>query len=130
MAECLTGLMGRDVESGSFSGFEYDRSIFFSNLQYADDTLRVGRATYEKPCTLKAVLRGFELVLELKVNFHKSCTYGVNVSEDFLVAGSNFLCCNVGGLPFIYLGLPLGGSPKRQAAWKPVVDVLKKRLSR
>lgn len=42
------------------------------------------------------------------MNFRKSCLYGVNVDDFFLNVGSNFLCCKLGDLPFIYLGLPIG----------------------
>jgi hypothetical protein len=42
------------------------------------------------------VLRGFELISGLKVNFWKSCVMGVNLSEDFLGMASNFLNCRVG----------------------------------
>lgn len=49
----------------------------------------------------------------LKVNFHKSCFYGINIGCDFLLAASNFLSCKSGDLPFKYLGLPIGANPKK-----------------
>lgn len=78
--------------------------------------------------TLKAILRSFELVSGLKVNFHKSCLFGINVGGDFLLASSNFLSCNHGQLPFSYLGLPTGANPKKFSTCQPV-DVMRKRLS-
>jgi hypothetical protein len=63
--------------------------------------------------TLKGILRAFELVLGLKVNFSKSCVLGVNVSEDFIRLASVFLNCKVGVVPFKYLGLPVGANSRR-----------------
>lgn len=50
------------------------------------------------------VLRCFEMVSGLKVNFHKYYLYGVNAGEDFILAASTFLCCKANNLPFTYLG--------------------------
>lgn len=70
------------------------------------------------------------MVSGLKVNFHKICIYGLNVGEEFLAAASNFLCCNCGHLHFTYLGLPIGVNPRKSYTWQPMVDVMRKRLSR
>lgn len=40
------------------------------------------------------------------------------------------MCCKKGVLPFFYLGLPIEANPKKAATWKPVVDVMRKRLAR
>jgi hypothetical protein len=78
--------------------------------------------------TLKALLRGFEMVSGLKVNFHKSCLMGVNVSADFLEMASIFLNCKVGSMPFMYLGLPVGVNPKKLSTWEPVLERINARL--
>ncbi|CAJ2651349.1 unnamed protein product [Trifolium pratense] len=39
------------------------------------------------------------------------------------------LCCKVGKIPFLYLGLSIGGDPRRLGFWEPVVNRLKNRLS-
>ncbi|GAU10825.1 hypothetical protein TSUD_424490, partial [Trifolium subterraneum] len=39
------------------------------------------------------------------------------------------LCCKVGKLPFLYLGLPIGGDQRRLGFWEPVLARLKKKLS-
>ncbi|MCI58060.1 RNA-directed DNA polymerase (Reverse transcriptase) [Trifolium medium] len=36
----------------------------------------------------------------------------------------------VGKVPFMYLGLPIGGDPCRSAFWEPVVNRIRTRLSR
>jgi hypothetical protein len=100
-----------------------------SHLQYADDTLCIGEASIENLWTLKALLRGFEMVSGLKVNFHKSCLMGVNVSAEFLEMASIFLNCKVGSMPFLYLGLPVGANPKKLSTWEPVLERINARLS-
>lgn len=50
------------MQLGRFSGFEYDSEGSMSLLQYADDTLLVGKATFDNLWALKAVLRSFEVV--------------------------------------------------------------------
>ena len=41
-------------------------------LQYADDTIFLGDATLKNVKTIKSLLRSFELVSGLKINFAKS----------------------------------------------------------
>jgi hypothetical protein len=59
---------------------------------------------------LRGVIFLFEVVSGLKVNFHKSMLVGVNVDETWLAEAANVLGCSVGRIPFMYLGLPIGGS--------------------
>ena len=37
--------------------------------------------------------------------------------------------CKVGQVPFLYLGLSIGGDPRRLAFWDPVLHTMKSRLS-
>jgi hypothetical protein len=114
VAEGFSGLMDNAVNRNLFKGFEVKRGgSVISHLQYADDTLCIGEASIENLWTLKALLRGFEMVSGLKVNFHKSCLMGVNVSTGFLGMASSFLNCKVGSLPFMYLGLPVGANARK-----------------
>jgi hypothetical protein len=39
------------------------------------------------------------------------------------------LNCKVGKVPFLYLGMPIGGNPRRLCFWDPVVNHIKARLS-
>jgi hypothetical protein len=90
--------------------------------------LCIGEATIENLWAIKAVLRGFEMSLGLKVNFWKSCIMGVNVSNDFLGLASGLLNCRVGHLPFKYLGLQVGANPKSLSTWRPMLESIKKKL--
>jgi hypothetical protein len=129
VAEGLGGLMRMAVDRDRFKPFLVGRDgLPVSILQYADDTLCIGEPSVENLWALKAVLRGFELASGLKVNFWKSCLFGVNVSSEFLVMASDFLNCRVGNLPFKYLGLPVGANPRLSSTWAPMVDSFRKRL--
>jgi hypothetical protein len=129
VAEGSGGLMKKAVSMHHFSGFQIgDGDVTISHLQYADDTLCIGEATIANLWTLKAILRGFEMVSGLKVNFWKSNLMGVNVSHDFLTLASVFLNCRVSSIPFKYLGLPIGVNPRRASTWEPLLVSLRKRL--
>jgi hypothetical protein len=131
VAEGLGGLMKKAVDISRFKGFQVGRSrVVVSHLQYADDTLCIEEATWENLWVLKAILRGFEMVSGLKVNFWKSNILGVNVPIEFMQAASTFLNCRVGSVPFKYLGLPVGANPRRVSTWEPLIHSLRNRLGR
>ncbi|GAU51623.1 hypothetical protein TSUD_414500 [Trifolium subterraneum] len=128
-AEGLTGMVNRAVDIGKFAGYTMGGSIQFQILQFADDTVLLGEASWDNVRTIKAILRGFELVSGLKINFVKSKMYGINVEANFLEAAASFLSCSVDSIPFKFLGIPVGANPRRQETWQPIIDSLTKRLS-
>ena len=73
------------------------------------------------------ILRGFEVVLGLCVNFSKTKIYGVNLKEDFLSVAASFLSCDKGNIPFRFLGVSVGMKPRRKEAWCSIGDKLKKK---
>lgn len=130
VAEGLTGLLRNVVSLGCFKGFKVGQEgEEVSILQYADNTLLVGEASWENLWTIKAILRCFELVSGLKVNFHKSRLIGINVDQSFQKDATIFLNCTNGEVPFKYLGLPIGANPRKVGTWQPVIDLVRKRLS-
>jgi mannosylglycoprotein endo-beta-mannosidase len=64
------------------------------------------------------------VVSGLNVNFHKSMLFGVNVAASWLTEAASILGCSVGRIPFLYLGLPIGGDPRRLSFWDPVVNTI------
>lgn len=130
VAEGFSGLMCNAVNLHLFEGFRFpEEGLEISHLQYANDTLCIGKASVENLWTLKALLRRFEMTSELKVNFLKSCLIGVNVERDFMEMACGFLNCSEGCLPFKYLGLPVRANPGRVAPWQPVLDLLSRILN-
>jgi hypothetical protein len=128
IAEGLTGLISKAVETGRFHGYTVNYNISFHTLQFADDTIIVGEGTWDNLWTIKTVLRSFELVSGLKVNFFKSKLYGVNLEDNFLQASSAFLHCGVDSIPFKFLGIPVGANPRRKTTWLPILASMKQRL--
>ena len=78
---------------------------------------------------LRAVLTLLADMSGLKVNFHKSLLVGVNIGYSWLIEAASILNCKVGKIPFLYLGLSIGGDPRRLSFWEPVMNVIKSRLS-
>lgn len=78
---------------------------------------------------MKSVLRSFEMVSSLKINFWKNCLMGVNVQDSFLQMTADFLHCRIGALFFNYLDLFVGASLKRLQTWQPMNENLRRRLN-
>lgn len=68
-------------------------------LQFADETLFLGKATVHNILTIKSVLRCFELVSGLKINFHKSKLAGIGVEERETWRLASLLNCKVMKVP-------------------------------
>jgi len=91
--------------------------------------LILGETSWANVRAMRAVLHLFATMPGLKVNFHKSELVGVNVHQSWLLEVATVLNCKVGDLPIMYLGLPLGGDPRRLNFWEPVVSQIKSRMS-
>jgi len=61
--------------------------------------------------SVRAVLNLFADMSSLKVNFHKSLLVGINIGDSWLSEAASILNCKVGKIPFMYLGLSIGGDP-------------------
>lgn len=79
---------------------------------------------------LKWLLKNFELVSGLSVNFEKSNVFGINMEDNSLQAAARELGCAVGRLPIPYLGLKVGGQLAGVWGWVDVVDKVRGRLRR
>ncbi|GKV44689.1 hypothetical protein SLEP1_g51849 [Rubroshorea leprosula] len=130
IAEGLNGLISTASKKGLLEGVEMGpRGFKVTHLQYADDTILFGKATEENIWAMKGILRAFELVSGLKINFNKSQLMGLCVEEGWVEKMAWVLCCKKGSLPFKYLGIPIGGCSRKLSFWKPLVDIFKKKLS-
>jgi len=129
--EGLNVMMTSMVENNLFTGFRVDNtnSVVVSHLQSAADTLLLGVKSWANVRALRAVLSLFEVMSGLKVNFHKSLLVGINIADSWLNEAVSIQNCKVGKVPFMYLGLSIGGDPMRLAFWEPVLDTIKSSLS-
>lgn len=69
------------------------------------------------------------MVSGLKVNFAKSNVVGINIEGTSLRGISHFLACNIGSVPFKFIGVPVGSNPRRVSTWQPIIDAIKARLN-
>jgi len=130
VAEGLAGLVRQANKANLLSGVKFGRGeVEISIMQFADDTLFLCEASYSNVVAVKAILRGFELASGLKINFHKSKIAGVNVDNYALSSYAKTLSCAQMGVPFKYLGLEVGGNPRKVKFWEPVLTKLKARLN-
>ena len=114
--EVLNRLVDRAKELGFIKGASVGSSNFsLSHLQFADDTILFCEANVTEVTNIKRILRCFEVISGMKVNFHKSGVCGVGVENEILDECAGILRCKKQRLPMKYLGLPLGASPRRQA---------------
>ncbi|XP_058784616.1 uncharacterized protein LOC131659444 [Vicia villosa] len=114
---------------GEFSSFPIKRSCNVDILQFEDDTLLVGEGSWKQVRAINTVLRVFEIVSGLGINFHKSKLIGVNVSPSFLDAAAYFLACKKEDSVLSFLGIPVGGNLRKYSMWQPLLNKMKKRLS-
>ena len=109
VAEGLTGLMREALAKGLFSSFCVGKDKTPINiLQYADDTIFFGEATMQNVKTIKSILRSFDLVSGLKINFAKSSFGVIGKSNQWRKEAAEYLNCRILSLPFKYLASPLG----------------------
>ena len=130
-AEGFDVLMKAAVANNMFQpyGVEREGAVQLSHLQFVDDTLILGEKSWLNVHTIRAVLLLLEEVSGLKVNFNKSMLTGVNIPSTWLSEATSVLNCRTGTIPFVYLGLPIGGDSRKLSFWKPVVDRIVARLS-
>lgn len=74
VVEGLNRLFMNSIHLGLFNGYKVGdgNTCEISLLQFADDTIFLGEASVQNVLVIKAILRCFELVSGLKVNFLKS----------------------------------------------------------
>ena len=86
----------------------------------------IGGESWANVRALKNVLLQFEKISRLKVNFHKSIA--INMVGSWLHEAAVVMNYKHGCLPFVYLGLPIGGNSRKLQFWYPMVDCFKSRL--
>ena len=111
VVEGLNVMMNSLVDNDLFYGYTVGarESVSVFHLQFADDTLLVGVKSWANVRALKVVLLLFEEIPRLKVNFHKSMLFGVNVADSWLHEAALVMNYKHGWLSFVYLGLKMVG---------------------
>ncbi|XP_019447350.1 PREDICTED: uncharacterized protein LOC109350582 [Lupinus angustifolius] len=130
VAESFAGLVRKARSSGLFEGYKVGRfGVEITDLQFVDDTILVCTLKENNIWCVKSILRCFEMISGLKVNFNKSSLIGINVAHYLLSAAATFLSCKIGSIPFLYLGIPVGANPSRYSTWQNVIEKVASRLA-
>lgn len=106
IAEGLSILVSKATNEGLFEAVEIGKDkLKVSHLQYADDTIFLGSTIIQNAWAMRRILRNFELLSGLKVNYNKCSLMGVNIERGDLEAMAAILGCVIGEIPFFYLGI-------------------------
>ena len=129
VADMLAVLIARAKEDGQVGGLVphlVDGGV--SILQYADDTILFMEHDLEKAVNMKLILSLFEQLSGLKINFHKSEVFCFGKAKDHQDDYRSIFGCEVGELPFRYLGIPIHYRKLLNKEWKPVEDRFDRKL--
>ncbi|GAU30291.1 hypothetical protein TSUD_385120 [Trifolium subterraneum] len=85
-AEGFNIMMTAMVSNNLFTPYSIGprQEVKISHLQFEDDTLLVGNKSWANVRALKAILLLFEATSGLKINFHKSMLFGMNINVTWL----------------------------------------------
>ena len=129
VVEALSGLLRKAIAENMYKGYPVgSKKVDISILQYADDTIFFGEANMENVRALKAILRAFELISGLKINYAKSCFGAFGVSDQWKSDTAKYLNCSLLTIPFTYLGIPIGANPRRTQMWNYIVHKYERKL--
>ncbi|GJU24505.1 putative RNA-directed DNA polymerase, eukaryota, reverse transcriptase zinc-binding domain protein [Tanacetum coccineum] len=130
VAEGLNIMMQEVLNRGLFEGIKIGSDeVCLTHLQYADDTIFIGKWNRNNIVNMMKLLKCFQLVSGLKVNLSKSKLYGIGIEMEEIEDYARSLECRAGKLPFLYLGLPIGNNMGRIENWNIMVDKFKSKLA-
>jgi len=130
VAEGLAGIVRQALKANMLTSLKIgSKELEMCILQFADDTLFLCEDSLNNVLNLKAILRGFELASGLKINFHNLRLAGFSVQSNIVACFTKILNCTQIGVSFKYLGLDVGGKPRKKQLWEPVITKLKARFS-
>ena len=95
-------------------------------LQFGDDTIIFCDASLVQVNNLKIILKWFEMLSGLKINYEKCEFIGVLMEVSHVDFSANVFGCKVGKLPSKYLGLPSCLRLPKKSLWDFVVEQVEK----
>ncbi|GJU39965.1 hypothetical protein Tco_1192922 [Tanacetum coccineum] len=121
--------MVRASSNGMFRGLCLNGSLSGSHLFYADDAMFIGEWSQANLDNVVKMLQCFQVASGLSINIQKSNLLGVGVRRSVVDQAANKIGCLVMSNRFSYLGVMVGDSMNRRAAWVEVINKLRARLS-
>jgi hypothetical protein len=128
-SDLLQSAVNDMVRVGSLSRPIETNDLDFPIIQYADDTLLIVPADRLQLRALKETLEKYSKSTGLRINYSKSQLVPINVPDDLVTLLAEDFGCQVGTMPFTYLGLPLGTTRPTMRDMMPLVCRLERKLS-
>ncbi|XP_050222658.1 uncharacterized protein LOC126672746 [Mercurialis annua] len=113
------------IEGVSIEGYHESLSL----LQFADDTLLFLPNDLTMVSNLLRILRCFEVVFGLRINYAKSLIIGLNVSDQDIASATSILNCKIDKIPIAYLGFPLSRRSLTMSHFNPIVQIFSSHLA-
>ncbi|XP_015939159.1 uncharacterized protein LOC107464715 [Arachis duranensis] len=107
---------------GSYAGSAEEES-------QTDDTILFCPPVTDTIVNYRRLLRCFELMSGMSINFEKSSLISVNCEQDWEDNACSLLGCKQAVLPVRYLGISLGANPRMVKTWKLTIDKVEEKLS-
>ena len=131
VAEGLTGMMRAVFSKNYYHNFMVGKKKIPVNiLQFADDTIFFGEPSMDNVTVIKAILKSFEMVSGLRINFANSQFGAIGQTEDWCRFAADYLNCGPLQFPFSYLGMPIGVNPRRKVVWEPIIRKFEAKLNK
>ena len=130
VVDVLAILIARAKDNGLLRGLDpnlVDDGL--SILQYADDTILFMENDLEEAKNMKLLLCAFVQLSGLKINFHKSEMFYYGEARELGREYSQIFGCDMGTLPFKYIGRPMHHRKLRNSDWKIMEERFQKKLS-
>ncbi|XP_057746330.1 uncharacterized protein LOC130965578 [Arachis stenosperma] len=126
----LHRMFGEAVRNGRLLPLLVGREhVELSHLQFADDTVLFCPPEEETIKNYKRILRCFELMSGLSINYDKSSLIPINCDVQWVQRMCSVLGCKEASLPVKYLGIQLGANPRLVKTWKPIIEKVEEKLS-
>ncbi|XP_015934406.2 uncharacterized protein LOC107460547 [Arachis duranensis] len=130
VVDILHRMIGEAVRNWCISPLMVGRDqIELSHLQFADDTVLFCPPEEDTIKNYRRLLRCFQLMSGLSINFDKSSLIPINCDEQWVQRMCGVLGCKQANLPVKYLGIWLGANPRLVKTWKPLIDKVEEKLS-
>jgi hypothetical protein len=101
----------------------------FPIIQYADDTILLLRASQKELFCVKGILETYAQATSLRVNYAKSCMVPLNMDPEQAQILAGVFGCQLQGMPFTYLGLPMGKYKPRVIHFAPLMHRIERQLT-